>query len=197
MDEPIPLAKAMHFQNTLEGHQIEKTVRTAAELKGFYEDSNALRSMHAHTIMYEVDSYFPVNSGTAGGLFFGITRIHPGKVGDEYFMTKGHFHKMKDRGEFYWGMKGEGLLVLMDEERNTRAEKVGPGSIHYIPGFTAHRVCNTGKDTLVFGACWPSDAGHDYTTILEKGFSVRVMEIGGKAKLVVPANERSLKNERL
>src|SRR5690606_14508962 len=101
-------------------------------------------------------------------------------VGDEYFMTKGHFHVNRNRGEFYWGLEGEGLLVLMDEERKVEVQEVKKGSVHYIKGHVAHRVINTGSSQLSFGACWPSDAGHDYESIEKKGFSVRVMEKDGK-----------------
>ena len=136
------------------------------------------------TIVYEVESYFPVAQNTEGGLFYGITYIHPGVVGNEYFMTKGHFHKIKNRGEFYCTLQGEGMLVLMDEERNTWAEKMFPGSIHYIKGNTAHRTANTGASILSFSAFWPSDAGHDYAIISEQGFSKILIKKDGKPELI-------------
>jgi hypothetical protein len=36
-------------------------------------------------------------------------------------MTKGHFHAIENRAEYYWGIEGEGILLLMDKKRNTRA----------------------------------------------------------------------------
>jgi len=108
----------------------------------------------------------------------------PGKVGSEYFMTKGHFHEKSDRAEFYWGVKGFGMLVLMDRERNTWAEEVHSGSLHYIGGEIAHRLVNTGDENLVVGACWPSDAGHDYAEIAMNGFSARLLEVEGEPRLV-------------
>lgn len=139
--------------------------------------------MSQSQLAYEVDCHFPVKEGTLGGLFFGITKLYPGKVGDEYFMTKGHFHAQSDRAEYYWGIKGEGMLILMDREGKTWAKKMTPGSLHYIPADIAHRVANIGNDLLSFGACWPSDAGHDYDTILQKGFSARLVEINGTPQL--------------
>jgi glucose-6-phosphate isomerase len=59
-----------------------------------------------------------------------------------------------------------------------------PGSLHYVPGKVAHRTINTGKQVLSFGACWPSDAGHDYNTIMEKGFNARVKSIAGKPSVL-------------
>ncbi len=180
----IHFTKALHAKSHVVGEAVDVLLRTAQDLTGFYRDDKAFAKLSPETPMYEVDSYFPVEQGVEGGLFFGMTRIYPGKVGREYFMTKGHFHEMKDRGEFYWGVGGEGLLLLMDEDRNTWAEKMHTGSIHYIPGFTAHRVCNTGKDILTFGACWPSDAGHDYGSIQEKGFSKLAVERDEKPTLI-------------
>lgn len=54
-------------------------------------------------------------------------------------------------------------------------EAMTAGSIHYVRGEVAHRVANVGKSPLVFVACWPSDAGHDYETIATKGFPARLI----------------------
>jgi glucose-6-phosphate isomerase len=99
-------------------------------------------------------------------------------------MTKGHFHAKGDRGEYYWCIKGKGMLIFMDRNRNTWAEEMTPGSLHYMPARVAHRTVNTGNEPMTFGACWPSDAGHDYGTILEEGFSARLLEVDGKPMLV-------------
>ena len=79
--------------------------------------------MEPNTIAYQVQAIFLVEQGLEGGLFFGRTIIEPGKVGAEYFMTKGHIHKIKNRAEYYWCIQGEGMLILMNEKRQTRAEK--------------------------------------------------------------------------
>ena len=110
--------------------------------------------------------------------------MYPGKVGDEYMMTKGHYHASIDRAEFYWGLEGEGMLILMDEQRNVWAERVFPGSLHYIPGGVAHRMANVGSSLFSFAACWPSDAGHNYAEIAEKGFSARLIEVNGIPHLI-------------
>lgn len=156
------------------------STRTLGELSGLFADENARRRLPPGTLAYTVAAHFPVSEGTPGGLFFGVSILEPGKVGDEFFMTRGHFHALRDRGEYYWGESGEGLLVLMTEDRKWRVENVRPGSLHYIPGHTAHRLVNTGRAQLRVGACWPSDAGHDYAAIAEKGFSVRILERGGQ-----------------
>ncbi len=168
----------------LEGRSIEKINRRIKNLKDIFFDKAALEKMDPETVVYEVESYFPVQPNAEGGLFYGITYIHPGVVGNEYFMTKGHFHKIKNRGEFYCTLQGEGMLILMDENRNTWAEKMFPGSMHYIKGNTAHRTANTGDSILSFSAFWPSDAGHDYAIISEQGFSKILIKKDGKPALV-------------
>lgn len=170
--------------SNLTGSPVEKLVRTLADLKGLFLDAEEFAKVDQSTLAYEVESYFPVRDGTEGGLFFGITRIQPGCVGDEYIMTKGHLHNIENRAEFYWGIEGEGMLLFMDKERNTWAEKMSPGSIHYISGSVAHRVANVGGSVLSFGACWPADAGHNYELIAREGFSKRLRKVNGKPELV-------------
>ena len=171
------------IRNELKGEAVIKDQRTLGDLAGIFEDQEAYSQMPLDQLAYEVYSYLPEREGTPGGLYFGITRLYPGKVGDEYFMTKGHFHRLEDRAEYYWGLEGEGMLILMDRERRTWAEKMLPGSLHYIPGGVAHRVANTGNDILSFAACWPSDAGHNYEEIVSKGFSARLVEVDGVPNL--------------
>lgn len=189
----ILLPKVGFLDSQLTGNIIKKTTRTIGELKSIFKDREAYSKLSPNQIVYEVQSYLPVTEDTAGGLFFGVTFIHPGTVGDEYFMTKGHFHKIENRAEFYWGIEGEGMLILMDKNRKTWAEKMYPGSLHYINGFTAHRTANTGTGILSFGACWPADAGHDYEIIVEHGFSKILVVQNGKPVLVNGSHEKSEK----
>lgn len=175
----------VHFSGTqLTGKPVSRISRKLKDLQAVFCENAAYRALSPETLVYDVASYLPVEEGTEAGLFFGITYLYPGKVGDEYFMTKGHFHQKRNRAEIYWCIEGEGMLLLMDEQRNTRAEKMYPGSLHYINGHTAHRTANTGKGTLCFGAVWPSDAGHDYDSISLEGFSSILIDQGGKPVLV-------------
>lgn len=116
------------------GDNVDKSVRKLADLSGIFQDKDAFDQMDKDLVAYRVSSVFPVNEGTPGGLFMGITYLSPGKVGNEYFMTKGHYHSNIDRAEFYWGIEGEGMLILMNENREVWAERMYPGSLHYIPG---------------------------------------------------------------
>lgn len=172
--------------NTMEmkGEPVVYQERLLKDIKAIFADQNALQQMNPDTMVYSVQSWLPVAEGTPGGLFFGATTLMPGKVGREYFMTKGHYHSQSDRAEFYWGVQGKGMLILMDRNGHTWAEEVYPGSLHYIGSEIAHRLANTGSENLIVGACWPSDAGHDYESIAISGFSARLLEMQGKPTLV-------------
>jgi glucose-6-phosphate isomerase len=166
------------------GEGILKKSVTVGDLKNHFANEQARAGLSQNKLLYEVEACLPVNEGTMGGLFWGLTNLQPGKIGDEYFMTRGHFHSISDRAEYYWGMEGEGVLILMDRNRKTWAETMKPGSLHYIPAHTAHRVANTGNEVLSFAACWPADAGHDYEEIANNGFSARLFEINEKPELI-------------
>lgn len=173
------------FENgNIEGESLIEVSKKLKNLFDIFMDKQALANLDTEKLVYSVKAILPVNEGVEGGLFYGKTIIEPGKVGNEYHMTKGHFHQKADRAEFYWGIQGEGVLLLMDEKRNCWAEKMFPGSLHYIDGFVAHRTINIGSDPLSFGACWPSDAGHNYQEIIDNGFSARMLEVDGKPVLV-------------
>jgi len=166
------------------GSSIRETLRTIGDMKDYYRDEGARRNLDPEKVVYRVQAFMPVAEGEQGGLFFGTTFVEPGVVGDEYFMTKGHFHGNRNRSEYYLTVQGAGALILMDENRRTVFEPMRPGSVHYIPFNTAHRVANTGDSVLAFLACWPSDAGHDYGTIASQGFGARLRKIKGVATLV-------------
>jgi len=171
-------------EGVFKGADLIENNKTIGQLADMFLDENARQQMDQSQLVYRVQAHLPVADGTTGGLFFGTTWIQPGTVGGEYFMTHGHFHQLANRGEYYWGLKGSGVLILMDEQRNGRAEYMYPGSLHYIPAYTAHRVANIGDDELSFGACWPSDAGHNYDEIKKHGFSKRLLNRDGVPTLV-------------
>src|SRR3546814_8734777 len=51
-------------------------------------------------LVYEVTEFRP--SADAGDLIFGLTRMVPGRVGREFFLTRGHIHAKADRPEVYY-----------------------------------------------------------------------------------------------
>ena len=119
----IVIPSLSFFQNELKGEGVVKSRKTLGELAGIFENQDAYSQLPLDQLAYEVYSYLPEREGTPGGLYFGITQLYPGKVGDEYFMTKGHFHQQEDRSEYYWGLKDEDRFKMMDRERKTWEER--------------------------------------------------------------------------
>ena len=181
---PANFATVNWSDGALDGPNVRSSVKKLGQLRQVFSDQGAHAQMDPETIVYRVWWWEPVAAGTEGGLFWGTTEILPGKVGDEYFMTHGHLHAIRDRAEFYGTVSGEGMLVLQDESGRAWYEPMRPGTLHYIPGRVAHRTVNTGTSPLRFIASWPSDAGHDYGTIASGGLGARVLEKDGKAVFV-------------
>lgn len=171
-------------RGVMTGEAIIENRKTLGDLANVFHDHAAHATFDPAGEIYRVRSWMPVVSGTEGGLFLGMTVLQPGKVGDEYFMTHGHFHANPTRAEYYATVSGSGMLIRMDRERRTWGEPMAPGSLHYIQGEHAHRVANTGSVPLVFWACWGSDAGYDYETIAEHGFGARLVEREGQPMFI-------------
>jgi glucose-6-phosphate isomerase len=168
----------------LSGPELQESARTIGQLGRIFHDQKAWSEMNPEQVVYRVQWLKPVEEGTPGGLFWGNTMLEPGRVGEEYFMTHGHSHANTDRSEFYATVQGTGFIVFMNPERKSWVEPMLPGSIHYVHAHMAHRVVNTGSEPLRFVACWPSDAGHDYASIAERGFSLRVLCREGRPEIV-------------
>jgi len=184
LEFPEPIVTDLQTGSMRENVRIERASKTIGQLRHVFLDEQARNSLDAETVVYAVEYWRPVSEGTEGGLYWGNSTIYPGVVGEEFFMTRGHFHARKNRAEYYVAVSGKGMLVLMDEHRHASAQEMSPGTTHYIPNRIAHRVVNIGDAPLTFLACWPSDAGHDYATIDEQGFSIRVMRRGERPEIV-------------
>jgi glucose-6-phosphate isomerase len=104
----------------------------------------------------------------------------PGKIGDEYFMTKGHLHAWRPAAEYYFGLTGEGVLLLEDEATGeSRMLPLRPNAVVYVPGRTAHRTMNVGRAPLTYLGVYPARAGHDYSSMAKKNFRCVVVERNG------------------
>jgi glucose-6-phosphate isomerase len=168
----------------LDGTGVKESRRTIAGLAGYFRDESARAAMDQNRLAYRVQAYEPRPEGERGAVCCATTFLEPGIVGDEYFLTRGHFHANEDCPELEVTVSGTGLLVLMTSDRRTWTEPMRAGSVHHVPPGTAHRVANIGDEPLVFVSYWPSETGHDYRTIVEGGFGARVRRIDGTPTLV-------------
>ena len=120
----------------------------------------------------------------AGDLAFGVTILNPGKVGDEYYMTKGHFHTVLETAEVYYTLSGEGYMVMENPEGDTQEQPLSKGQTVYVPRSDAHRMVNTGDKPIITFFVFAADAGHDYGTIETKGYHKMIVEKDGKPEIV-------------
>ncbi len=160
-------------------------VRRLSAMKGQYVDQEAYAAMlqKEDVRLYEV--YELKRPEVAGELLHGISIVHPGKVGDEFFMTKGHFHTVLETGEIYYCLKGKGMMVMETPQGEWAVEELYPGRVLYVLPCWAHRSVNTSKDEdLVTFFVYPGDAGHDYGTIETNGFRKLVVERDGVAQVL-------------
>lgn len=172
-----------YFGGSLSGAIVQRTRKTLGEIRALFLHGRN-DPLPDETEIYTVEWTGTANNGTEGALLFGSTTLHAGSVGGEYFMTHGHIHRNQTRDELYFAVSGKGILMLMDEEGQTWAETMIPGSVHAIRGVHAHRVINTGEEDLVFWACWAADAGYDYDVIRTQGFGLRVFNRSGTPALL-------------
>ena len=163
-----------------DGHQ----QRRLSALRGQFADEESYdRLVAGDPLVYEV--YEMHRPKIAGELLSGISIIHPGQVGDEFYMTKGHFHTVRATSEIYYCLHGRGYLLMQTEEGDWAAEEFYTGRVVYVPPHWAHRSVNTGKDDdLVTFFSYPANAGHDYATIEQRGFRKLIVSKNGSAVIV-------------
>ncbi|MCB0095209.1 MAG: glucose-6-phosphate isomerase [Caldilineaceae bacterium] len=145
--------------------------RPLSAMRGQYHDVAAYEALLATGDIELYQVYENTRPAAAGELPHGLSILHPGRVGDEYFMTKGHFHRVLETGEVYHCLQGHGMIVMETPEGDWAVEELTPGRVLYIPPRWAHRSVNIGDgQDLVTFYIYPGNAGHDYGTIEQKGF---------------------------
>ncbi len=140
------------------------------ELEGLFADADAfaaLRASRGGEVAYSVDEFRP--SERPGDLIFGTSTLEPGRVGDEFLMTRGHRHAISDRPEIYACLSGRGVMLMELENGTTRAETLAPNAVVYVAPHWIHRSVNVGHEKLVTLFCYPADAGQDYDIIARAG----------------------------
>lgn len=162
----------------------EPTRRILSNMKGMYADDAAFdASVKANDgLVYEF--YELKLPETPGDLLFGTSIVYPGKVGNEYFMTKGHFHTILDTAEVYYCLSGKGYMLMESPEGDWDAQLMTPGKAVYVPKRYAHRSINVGNEKLVTFFVFRADAGHDYGTIETKGYRKLIVEKDGQPAIV-------------
>ncbi|MES1937436.1 glucose-6-phosphate isomerase [Salinisphaera hydrothermalis] len=136
------------------------------DLAGIYRDQAAFEAQLAYRrdeVVYAVQDYRP--SFGPNELIFGTTWMAPGRIGDEFFMTRGHIHARADRPEIYHGQSGRGVMLMESPDGEIRTIEISADVVCYVPPFWIHRSINVGDEDLVMAFTYPVDAGQDYEVI--------------------------------
>jgi len=194
IDFTNPFRMLFELRNGISPHSAP-TRRKLSNMKGMYADINAFSDMvkNEDPLVYEFyELGAPANSGDVA---FGTSIIYPGKVGNEYFMTKGHFHSIIDTAEVYLCLSGQGVMLMETPEGDWHVEEFLPGAAVYCPKRYAHRSINTGRIPLVTFFAFRADAGHDYGSIESRGFRKLMIESNGNPMIIDNINWKTNKRE--
>ena len=157
--------------------------RHLSQMVEMYEDAEAARAAMADDpVIYRV--YEKKIPELAGELQWCMSVTLPGKIGREYYMTKGHYHQVRDTAEIYLCVRGEGYMLMETKDGRTSAEQMRPDVAVYVPAGWAHRSINTGAEPLISFCVYPGNAGHDYGAIETEGFRKRIVQIDGKPTII-------------
>lgn len=180
-----PFTFAIDAGNALLSDYDSHIQRRLSNMRGMYLDSAAYEAQLAQEdrVVYQV--YEQLRPHDSGELLHGLSVLHPGLIGEEYAMTKGHFHAVLETGEVYHCLKGEGMIVMETPEGEWAIEPLRPNTVLYVPPRWAHRSVNTSlSEDLVTFFIYPGHSGHDYGTIETQGFRKLVVQHDGAPQIV-------------
>lgn len=176
------------------------STRDLSGLKPVLKDPNSFGPDPVYWVFSEVTEGRPEQSEGSKS-WANVTVIAPGKIGEEYPKTFGHYHGT-DVDEVYHLIEGEGVLLLqkkfIDENGNWIKEKVEevvlikakPGDEVVITPEWGHSWSNIGKGPLLSFDNWR--AGHsptDYSDIEAlQGLAYYLVEEAGKVTAVANPN---------
>ena len=159
--------------------------RRLSAMTGMYHDKESYKRALEGDDPLVYEFYDMKRPEEPGEVAFGTSITYPGKVGDEYFMTKGHFHTILETGEVYYCLRGDGFMLMESPEGAWEAQEFHPGVAVYIPPRYAHRSINvSGDEPLVTFFAFRADAGHDYGSIETRGFRKLIVERGGCPEVI-------------
>ena len=143
-----------------------------ADLKGLFAHAEAFNRLVAERgsdLAYEVHEFRPERVAPHE-LVFGTSTLQAGKVGDEFFMTRGHIHTRTDRPEIYFCHAGRGVMHMEAPDGDDAADRDAAGLGRLRPrrsGFTAASMSAQSRSSR--RSAIPADAGQDYDIIERSG----------------------------
>lgn len=144
------------------------TRKTLEQMTGLFAASPS--NARAQELVYSTST--PAVHEAEGELALNETRIEPGDLDGEFFMTHGHIHVRPD-GEIYVGQRGVGGVVF-ERDGDVRWVPMSPGAACTIPPGWKHRSVNTGDEPFIFLSVYTALSGQNYEPVREHGMGARV-----------------------
>ena len=165
-----PFAVTVDFPTGVVQKCTRRIVRKLSDLEDvfYHEETRQQILQKEDPLIYEVQEV--VVPEKEGQLIHGTSIIYPGRIGSEYYMTRGHYHRKAGTAEIYLCTAGEGYLLLRTKDGRHKEIFLHPGTSAYAPPEWAHRTVNSGKLPFVCFYVVPADAGHDYQSLQKNDF---------------------------
>ncbi len=154
----------INLRNFLLKNYDKKIVIKLSDMEGYFADKDAYQRM-----LKKNPTVYKVYRKIINGIELSLTILHPGKVGKQHFMTRGHYH-LKPYLELMMLLKGKGIFVEKKGKKiiKTNLEK---NKVYVLLPDYAHRTVNTGNKEMEFITVQKAGAGHNY-----KKFKKEAME---------------------
>ena len=162
--------------------------KTFEAMTGVYQNDSEKLAAAGQELSYEVFS--TQKTDLPGALTVGTSVLEPGRIGEEYALTRGHLHRVANRAEMYFGLRGHGVMLLENVEGDVHALEIVPGSLVYVPGGWLHRSVNVGPDVLVTLFCFSADSGQNYEIVEQSGGFKKLVVDDGQGGWTLKDNPR-------
>jgi glucose-6-phosphate isomerase, archaeal len=183
-----PFAAFLNFESLEIQPNTGGYVKHIRELDGIYADEEKFQQLlesRGGEIAYRVNELRFTDRGN--DLITGISVLNPGRVGSEFFMTRGHLHQRADRSETYYCLSGHGILLMEDLEGKVEAAEMRPDNLVYVPPFWVHRSVNIGSRIFATLFSYPADAGQNFDIVRKAGgFKLLVVDDGDEGWKLIP-----------
>lgn len=185
VDTPVVLE--ISARGGIEG-RTRRYEKALGDMGGVYRDDGAWRAAvtgrGADEPVYWVDDH-RYQEGS-GALIVGTSTLLPGRIGEEFAVTRGHLHAVADRAELYHCLSGRGVMLLETLDGRSQAVELTPGRAVNVPGHWIHRSVNVGDEPFVTLFCYAADAGQDYAVISDAGGMKNLVVVDGDGWALAP-----------
>lgn len=141
------------------------STRKLSEMSGFFKDEKSfqeiLKKKDPEVYNVYIKEFSPIDMG--------LTVIKPGRVGKEFYFTKGHIHR-NETPEFYILLDGKGELLIQKSRFGAKTIKLKKGEITLIPEGYAHRLINSGRKKLKVLTIYHENSKPDYNVKFKRRF---------------------------